>query len=49
MIPEPTGEALRWATVFMREPEVVRVGKTAEVGMFKQVSCKETAFPLPVL
>lgn len=49
MIPEPTGEALRWAMVFMREPEVVRVDKTAKVGLFKQAFCKETVFPLPVL
>lgn len=44
MIPEPTGEALRWATAFMREPEAVRVIRLQKLGCLNRLYVKKLRF-----
>lgn len=47
LTPKPIGEALVRASTLTREHEIVRVNKTAKIGMFKQPLWEEVVFPLP--
>lgn len=41
VVPKPTGEAMIWATIRLRLPKTLMVGRIMKDRMLKQVLCKD--------